>query len=64
MSNTKTYKQGSISPFSGEAEAVGSRGGRTGHQVTVDKGERFPPAKKGQVYIKGYGAHNKAGKGK
>jgi len=64
MNTKKSYAQGSVSPFSGEAEAVGPRGGRTGHQVTVDKGERFPPAQKGQMYVKAYGAHNKAGKGK
>ncbi len=65
MANNKTYQPGSIAPFSGEAETIGPRGGDTKHQVTVEKGKRFPPpAKKGEVYIKAYGAHNKRGKGK
>lgn len=65
MANTKTYQPGSVSPFSGEAEVIGPRGGDTKRQVTVEKGKRFPPAqKKGEVYTKSYGAHNKRGKGK
>ena len=65
MTKQKTYSPGSISPFSGEAETKGPRGGDTGHHVTVEKGKRFPPvAKKGEVYTKAYGAHNKRGKGK
>lgn len=65
MSNTKTYKPGSVSPFSGEAETRGPRGGHTGHQVTVEKGSKFPPtAKPGEQYTKAYGAHNNRGRGK
>lgn len=61
----KIFKPGMKSPFSGEAVTIGPRGGNTGHEVTVDKGERFPPTQKsGEVYIKSRGAHNKAGRGK
>ena len=61
----KTFKLGMVSPFSGEAELRGSRGGHTNHQVTVDRGEKFPPTpEKGQTYVVSYRAHNKAGHGK
>ena len=65
MKNIKTYKPGMKSPFSGEAQVIGSRGGKTGHEVTVDRNEKFPPTpQKGQSYIVSRRAHNKAGKGK
>lgn len=65
VTNKQTFKPGTISPFSGEAELIGSRGGHTGHEVTVDRGERFPPTPEpGQKYIPSRRAHNKAGYGR
>jgi len=62
---TKTFRPGMISPFSGEAQVVGPRGGKTGHEVTVDRGERFPPTpKKGEEFTVSRRAHNQAGHGK
>ncbi len=62
---SKTFKPGQISPFSGEAKVIGPRGGETGHEVTVDRGERFPPTPKaGEEYKVSRRAHNKAGHGK
>ena len=31
-------------PRSGQYEELGPRGGRTGHEVMISKGERVPPA--------------------
>lgn len=59
------FKPGMKSPFSGIVEIVGSRGGRTGNEVTIDRGEKFPPTgEKGQGYIVSHRAHNKAGHGR
>lgn len=61
----QTYKPGQIAPFSGEAKLVGQRGGKTNHEVTVDRGERFPPTPmRGQKYVVSRRARNKAGRGK
>lgn len=49
---SKAYKPGEIVSHSGQAEMVGPRGGRTGIERTVVKGEPFPPTEKaGQRYI-------------
>lgn len=65
MANKQTFKPGMKSPFSGEVQIIGSRGGKTGHEVTVDRGEKFPPTPEpGQKYIVSRRAHNKAGRGK
>ncbi len=65
MGQTKNFRSGMISPFSGEAEVIGSRGGHTGHEVTVDRGERFPPTPEaGQTYRVSRRAHNHAGHGR
>ena len=59
------FKPGMISPFSGEAKVVGSRGGKTNHEVTMDRGEKFPPTpESGQHYVVSRRAHNKSGHGK
>ena len=51
MSDKKTYKPGEKVPKSGQAEIIGPRGGHTGNEVTVTKGEPFPPTpQKGQKY--------------
>ena len=58
----KKYKSGEISPGSGQVEIVGPRGGRTGKERTVVKGEPFPPTeKKGQKFVPVDGTKNKSG---
>lgn len=45
-------KPGHTAPASGQYEMVGSRGGRTGIERTVSKGETLPPTKQpGQGFI-------------
>ncbi len=59
------FKPGMKSPFSGEAKIVGPRGGDTGKERTVDRGEKFPPTPEhGQGYVVSRRAHNKAGHGR
>lgn len=51
MATTKTYKPGEIANKSGQYGIVGPRGGKTGVERTVVKGEPFPPTNKsGQKY--------------
>ena len=58
----KVYKPGEISPGSGQVEIIGPRGGRTGIERTVVKGEPMPPTlKKGQVYRPVDSTKNKSG---
>lgn len=48
----KTFKPGEKANISGQYEMLGLRGGRTGIERTVVKGEPLPPTeKKGQTYI-------------
>lgn len=48
----KSYKPGQKVPYSGQAEIIGPRGGRTGVERTVVTGEPFPPTEKaGQQYV-------------
>lgn len=52
MSKKEPSKPGEKVPRSGQAEIVGPRGGRTGVERTVVRGEPFPPTpKKGQGYV-------------
>ncbi len=44
---SKTFKPGQKSTISGQYEIVGPRGGLTGKERTVTKGEPFPPTLKG-----------------
>jgi len=47
----KKLKPGETAPRSGQYEIIGSRGGRTGKERTVTKGEPMPPTpSKGQKY--------------
>jgi hypothetical protein len=47
----KLYKSGENAPKSGQYEIVGPRGGKTGAERTVVKGEPFPPTpQSGQQY--------------
>jgi hypothetical protein len=51
MAKVPTFKPGQKVPKSSQAEIIGPRGGRTGQERTVVKGERFPPTPKpGQTY--------------
>ena len=48
---SKTSKLGEIAPRSGQYENIGPRGGRTGDERTVTRGEPLPPTpKSGQGY--------------
>lgn len=50
--SAKQYKPGQVADRSGQVEIVGPRGGRTGAERTVVKGERIPPTPKpGQSYL-------------
>lgn len=40
---SKTYKPGQIAEYSGQYEIIGPRGGETGKERTVVKGEPLPP---------------------
>ncbi len=43
---SKTFKPGQIATRSGQYEIVGPRGGGTGKERTVTKGEPLPPTEK------------------
>ena len=43
---SKTYKPGQTAPKSGQYALVGPRGGDTGKERTVTKGEPLPPTPK------------------
>ncbi len=45
-SNGQIHKPGEKAPDSGQYEIVGPRGGKTGAEVTISKGERLPPTQK------------------
>ena len=52
MPMRRSFKPGQIAPVSGQYEIVGPRGGRTGKERTVVKGEPLPPTlEAGQLYI-------------
>jgi len=40
---SKTYKPGEKAPRSGQYEILGPRGGHTGNERTVTRGEPLPP---------------------
>ncbi len=49
---TKSFKPGETAPRSGQYEILGKRGGKTGNERTVTKGEPLPPTpKSGEKYI-------------
>lgn len=48
----KLYRPGQIAPKSGQYPQLGPQGGTTGQEVTVVKGEPFPPTPKPKM---GYG---------
>lgn len=48
----KTHSPGEKAPRSGQYEIVGPRGGRTGSERTVTRGEPMPPTPRpGQKYV-------------
>ncbi len=50
--NVPTYKPGQKAPVSGQYGIVGPKGGKTGTEVTVTKGETLPPTPKpGQGFV-------------
>lgn len=56
------YKPGQKAPASGQYGIVGPRGGKTNKEVTVVKGEPFPPTpKKGSSYVMNDPTKNKSG---
>ncbi|MCK9457834.1 MAG: YjzC family protein [Candidatus Riflebacteria bacterium] len=62
MSNS--LKPGQAAPRSGQYAVVGPRGGNTGREVTVTKGEPMPPTQKpGQTYTLADPTKNKSGRG-
>lgn len=52
MAKAPTYKPGEKAPVSGQYGIVGPKGGKTGTEVTVTKGETLPPTPKpGQGFV-------------
>ncbi len=48
---SKKFKPGDRVPCSGQAEIIGQKGGKTGVERTIVKGEPFPPTpQSGQSY--------------
>lgn len=57
------YRPGQKAPASGQYEIVGPRGGQTGEERTVVKGEPLPPTpEQGQRYRIADRSKNKAGR--
>ena len=64
MSKKGSYKPGETAPFSGQYAIIGPRGGNTGVERTVVKGEPFPPTlDSGQTYRIADRTKNKSGRG-
>ena len=60
----KKFKPGEKAPASGQYEIIGSRGGETGEERTVVRGEPLPPTPgPGQSYRIVDRSKNKSGKG-
>lgn len=60
---SKIYKSGQDAPKSGQYEIVGPRGGLTGDERTVVKGEPLPPTpEKGQGFVLTDPTKHKGGK--
>ncbi len=62
---SQALKPGQKSPASAQVEIIGSRGGRTGEERTVERGETLPPTPKpGQTYTVVDRTKNKSGQQK
>jgi hypothetical protein len=60
---SKSLKPGQTAPRSGQYAVVGPRGGNTGREVTVTKGEPMPPTQKPkQTYTLADPTKNKSGR--
>ncbi|MCS0463074.1 hypothetical protein [Rhizobium favelukesii] len=60
---TKTFKPGQTAPRSGQYGILGTRGGDTGKERTVTRGEPMPPTpKSGQTYKLVDATRNKNGR--
>ncbi|CDM59891.1 hypothetical protein LPU83_pLPU83a_0050 (plasmid) [Rhizobium favelukesii] len=60
---TKTFKPGQTAPRSGQYGILGTRGGDTGKERTVTRGEPMPPTpKSGQTYKLVDATRNKSGR--
>ena len=58
------YKPGEKAPFSGQYEIIGPRGGRTGKERTIVRGEPFPPTPgEKHSYVITDRTKNKSGRG-
>ena len=61
---SEPVKPGQRAPRSGQYEEFGPRGGRTGHEVTISKGERVPPTRQpGGGFTMVDPTKNKSGRG-
>lgn len=61
----KTYKPGQTAPVSGQYGIRGPRGGDTGTERTVVRGEPLPPTPEaGQEYVINDRTKNKSGQGR
>lgn len=61
---SRNLKSGNTAPVSAQYEIVGPRGGHTGQERTVTRGEPLPPTPRaGQGYIIADRTKNKAGRG-
>jgi hypothetical protein len=63
MAKNEGLKPGQTATKSGQYEQIGPRGGKTGKEVTVVKGEPFPPSpKQGMTYDLVDPTKNKSGR--
>ena len=61
----KPLKPGELAPASGQYAIVGPRGGQTGQERTVTRGEPLPPTPEpDQRYVLVDRTHNRSGRGK
>lgn len=60
----KTFRTGETAPVSGQYGLVGPRGGKTNKEITMIKGQRFPPTPAHrQSYCLVDRTRNKSGRG-
>ena len=65
MAKKPTYRPGQTAPRSGQYQEVGPRGGKSTKEVTVVKGEPFPPTSgPGKSYLLTDPTNNKSGRGR
>jgi hypothetical protein len=65
MADSNSLKPGTPAPLSGQYEIVGPRGGHTGEERTVVRGEPLPPTPEaGQRFVPVDPSRNNAGRRK